>query len=248
MPDLALLTTAGPVATLSLNRPEKRNALSLDLLGALHERADELATRDDLLCLVLTGAGPTFCAGMDLKAVLREPGAPLRLLRAIAELTIKVRGLPQVVVAKVNGAAIGGGCGLVAVSDIAVTHPDAKLGYPEVDLGVCPAVVAPWLVAAVGAGRARRILLQGGTMTGQRALELGLVSEVVQRERLDERVAEITSAISKAGPRALAATKRHLNEIEDGRLHEQVRRGAEISAQMIGGAEAQERLSRVYGG
>lgn len=247
MPDLALLDIAGPVATLSLNRPEKRNALSLDLLAALHERMDQLASRDDLLCVVLTGAGPTFCAGMDLRAVLKEPGAPLRLLESIAELTIKIRELTQVVVAKINGAAIGGGCGLVAVSDIAITHPDAKLGYPEVDLGVCPAVVSPWLVAAVGASRARRILLQGGTMSGQRALELGLVSETVERDRLEARVSEITSAISKAGPRALAATKRHLNAIENDHLHEQVRRGAQISAEVIGSAEAQERLSRLYG-
>jgi enoyl-CoA hydratase/carnithine racemase len=247
MPDLALLDIAGPVATLSLNRPEKRNALSLDLLSALHARADELAARTDVLCVVMTGAGPTFCAGMDLKAVLREAGAPLKLLSSIAELTIKIRELPQVVIAKINGAAIGGGCGLVAVSDIAITHPDAKLGYPEVDLGVCPAVVAPWLVAAVGPARARRILLQGGTMTGQRALELGLVAETVARERLDARVEEITSAISKAGPHALAATKRHLNAIENEHLHEQVRRGAEISAEVIAGAEAQERLSRLFG-
>ncbi len=248
MAELALLEVSDHVATLSLNRPEKRNALSLDLLEVLHAKADELASMEDVSSVVLTGAGPTFCAGMDLKAVLKEPGAPLRLLESIAELTIKLRDLPQVVVARVEGAAIGGGCGLVAVSDIAVTHPEAKLGYPEVDLGVCPAVVAPWLVEAVGASRARRILLQGGTMTGQRAFELGLVAEVVERGRLEGRVAEITGSLSKAGRAALRATKRHLNELEGGRLRELVRRGAHVSAEVIGGAEAQERLSKLFGG
>lgn len=247
MADLALMDVSGGVARLRLNRPEKRNALSLDLLAALRARVKELAGREDATVVVLSGEGPTFCAGMDLKAVLREPGAPLRLLESIAELTIGLRDLPQVVVASVNGAAIGGGCGLVAACDIAVTHPDAKLGYPEVDLGVCPAVVAPWLVSSVGAGRARRILLEGGTMTGLRAKEMGLVAEVVAREELGARVEAIVASLLKGGPRALAATKRHLNDIEGDRLRDLVRRGASVSAGVIAGEEAQARLGRLYG-
>jgi len=247
MPDLAVLELAPPVARLFLNRPDKRNALSLDLLAAMREKVREVAKRSDVSVVVLAGKGPTFCAGMDLKAVLSEPGAPLRLLQAIAELTIEIRELPQVVVAKVFGAAIGGGCGLVAVSDIALTHPDAKLGYPEVDLGVCPAVVAPWLVAAVGASNARRILLQGGTMSGHRAWELGLVAESVPKETLDARTDEIVAKLGSAGPIALAATKAHLNRIAGAELYEQVRRGAHISAEVIAGPEAQARLTRAFG-
>lgn len=247
MTELATLDITGPIARLSLNRPEKRNALSLDLLDALHAGVDELARRDASVCIV-TGAGPTFCAGMDLKAVLKEPGAPLRLLASIAELTLKLRRLPMVTLARVNGAAIGGGCGLVAVCDIAVTHPDAKLGYPEVDLGVCPAVVAPWLVLAVGAGRARRILLQGGTLTGLRAHELGLVAHLVEKERLDAEVDAMATRLAAAGPQALRATKALLNEIESNRLEELVRNGADISAEVVAGKEAQERLAKVYGG
>lgn len=248
MSELALLETEGRIARLTLHRPDKRNALSLELLSALHARLDELAKRDDISVCVLTGAGPTFCAGMDLKAVLKEPGAPLRLLTSIAELTIKLRRLAQVTIAMVNGAAIGGGCGLVAVCDLAVSHPDAKLGYPEVDLGVCPAVVAPWLVAAVGPGRARRILLQGGTMSGLSALEHGLLSMVVPREELESEVQKITGRLAGAGPRALSETKRLLNELEAEKLERAVRRGAEISAEVIGGEEAQRMLAKVYGG
>lgn len=248
MSDLALLDIEGRIARLTLNRPDKRNALSLEFLDALHARLDELAGRSDVSVCVLTGAGSTFCAGMDLKAVLKEPGAPLRLLSSIAELTIKLRRLPQVTLAMVNGAAIGGGCGLVAVCDLAATHPDAKLGYPEVDLGVCPAVVAPWLVAAVGPGRARRILLQGGTMGGLQALEHGLVSQVAPREELEAEVEKVAQRLAGAGPRALSETKRLLNELEAEKIDRAVRRGAEISAEVIGGEEAQRMLAKLYGG
>lgn len=245
---LATLDIAGPVARLTLNRADKRNALSLEMLEELHAHVDALAGRNDASVCIVTGAGPTFCAGMDLKAVLKEPGAPLRLLSSIGELTLKLRRLPMVTVARVNGAAIGGGCGLVAVCDIAVTHPDAKLGYPEVDLGVCPAVVAPWLVLAVGAGRARRILLQGGTLTGFRAHELGLVAHLVEEERLDAEVEAIAERLARAGPNALRVTKSLLNEIESDRLEFLVRKGAQLSADVVAGPEAQERLNKVYGG
>lgn len=249
--ELALLEIDNRIATLKLNRIEKRNALSIDLLAALQERVNALAalTRnpDRPTALIITGEGKAFSAGMDLKAVLHEPGAPLKLLSAIAELTIAIRDLPMVVIAQVNGAAIGGGCGLVATADIAITHPEAKLGYPEVDLGVCPAVVAPWLVNALGAGKARRILLQGGTMSGTRALELGLVHQCVPKEELEHVVHECASRIAKAGPDALAKTKGLLNDIEGERLRELVRKGAHISADVIAGEEAQQRLAAIYG-
>lgn len=247
MADLVLLELAPPVARLTLNRADKRNALSPDLLAALHARLDELEARTDISVLVLGGAGASFCAGMDLKAVLKEPGAPLKLLSSIAELTIRVRSYPAVVVGRIQGAAIGGGCGLVAICDLAVTHPDAKLGYPEVDLGVCPAVVAPWLVASIGSGRARRVLLSGGTMSGLDAHQLGLVAECVPKEHLEAHVESIVARLAKAGPRALSVTKRLLNDIEGERMRELVRKGAHLSAEVVAGEEAQQRLAKVYG-
>lgn len=247
MTELALLSVEGRVARLTLNRPEKRNALSLEALEALHARVGELAAMEEASVCVLTGAGPTFCAGMDLRAALKTPGAPLRLLSSIAELTIAIRRLPQVTLAKVNGAAIGGGCGLVAVCDLAITHPEAKLGYPEVDMGVCPAVVAPWLVQSVGAGRARRILLQGGTMSGLEAHGLGLVSTLTTREELDAETEQIALRLASAGPLALRETKRLLNDLESERIEAAVRRGAHISAEVVAGAEAQRLLAKVYG-
>lgn len=234
MTDLARLAFDGRTATLSLNRPDARNALSIDLLAALHARADELAARDDLTVVVVTGEGKAFCAGMDLKAVLASPELPLKLLSSLAEFTIKLRALPQVTVAKVNGAAIGGGCGLACVCDLAITHADSKMGFPEVELGVCPAVVAPWLVKKVGPGVARRILLTGGLMSGQEAHSCGIVNHVVaSREELDAVTAALVTRLAGGGPNALRATKQLLNEIDGSLDASLVRRGAELSAKVV---------------
>lgn len=246
--DLALLEISGPVARLTLNRPESRNALSLDLLDALHARADELAAREDVTVLVLTGAGKAFCAGMDLKQVINLPGAPQRLLASLAEFTLKLRTLPMVVVGRVNGAAIGGGCGLACVCDFAVTHADSKMGFPEVDLGVCPAVVAPWLVRKVGAGRARRILLGGGVMSGRQAFEAGIVTDVApSADELDAAVEALVTRLTSGGPHALRATKRLLNEL-DGSLDAAVlQRGAELSASVVAMPQTQAVLRAKLG-
>src|SRR5690242_7530869 len=212
MPDpLATLTFAGPIATLSLNRPDARNSLSLDLIAALNARLSELNSRPDLTVLILTGAGKSFCAGMDLKAVSTDEGLaaglPLKLLTALADFTIRLRKLPLISIAKVNGAAIGGGCGLATVCDMAITHADSKMGFPEVDLGVCPAVVAPWLVRKIGGGRARKILLSGGLMTGRQAFEAGMVDHVVPApEGLAAATDELPTRLAAGGPAALRAT------------------------------------------
>lgn len=247
MSELALLTVDGRIARLTLNRPDKRNAMSVGLLEAMQDKLNELRANGEVTVCIVTGAEPTFCAGMDLRAVLDDPDAPKKLLGTLAEVTIALRNLPAVTIARVNNAAIGGGCGLMATCDLQVTHPDAKLGYPEIDLGVCPGVVAPWMVQLVGAGRARRILLQGGTMSGLRAYELGMVSHCVPKEELDSTVDDLAASIAKAGPQALRATKGFLNEIEGDRMEQLVRKGAEISASVIATPEAQAMLSSIFG-
>jgi enoyl-CoA hydratase/carnithine racemase len=251
MPDLALLSISGPIATLSLSRPDARNALSIDLLANLSARAAELAQRQDVTILILAGEGKSFCAGMDLKAVTSSDGIarglPLQLLTALADFTLQLRQLPQVTIAKVNGAAVGGGCGLACVADLCITHADSKMGFPEVDLGVCPAVVAPWLVRKVGAGRARAILLRGGLMTGQQAHEAGIATQVVPTiADLDAATAELAQRLATGGPNALRATKTLLNEldqIDQPLLH----RAAQLSAQVLTSPEAQAMLRAKLG-
>lgn len=247
MDPLALTQVSGRIATLTLNRPDARNALSVDLLAAAHARLDDLAARDDVSVLVVTGAGKAFCAGMDLKSVTSEEGLahglPLKLLSSLADLALKLRRLPAVTIAMVNGAAIGGGCGLATVCDIAITHADAKMGFPEVDLGVCPAVVAPWLVRKIGPGRARHVLLMGGLMSGQRAQEVGIVNAVVPtREDLEPAARQTAERLASGGPRALHATKALLNELDNSLDEALARRGAEISAAVLATPEAQQAL------
>ncbi|MBS0191298.1 MAG: enoyl-CoA hydratase/isomerase family protein [Phycisphaerales bacterium] len=242
---LAQLTLDGPVARLALNRPDARNALSLDLLGAMHQEVDRLQSRapGGPHVLIISGVGKSFCAGMDLKAVLDNNRLALELLTSLAEWTLKIRRLPMVVVASVNGAAIGGGCGLACVCDLAITHADSKMGYPEVDLGVCPAVVAPWLVRKVGAGRARKILLTGGLMSGREAHACGMVDVLCESaSQLDETVESVARRLASGGSNALAATKGLLNQL-DGSLDDSiVMRGAQLSAQVLATPEAQSRL------
>jgi methylglutaconyl-CoA hydratase len=246
--DLAPLSTSGRIATLRLNRPDARNSLSLDLIARLRERTAELSAREDITVLILTGDGKAFCAGMDLKAVLSDPAAPTKLLSSLAQFLLDLRALPMIVLGKVNGAAIGGGCGLATVCDIAITHADAKLGFPEVDLGVCPAVVAPWLVRKVGPGRARQILLSGGTMTGARAAELGIVNHAVAtREELDAYVGQLAQRLATGGTAAVRATKSLLNDLDGSLDADLARRSADLSAQVLATPEAQTMLRAKLG-
>ncbi len=249
---LATLDIAGDIATLSLHRPEQRNALSLDLIAALRDRVGELAALgtkpNGPKVVVLAGKGKAFCAGMDLKAVLDDPEAPGQLLGTLAELTLEIRALPMVVIARVNGAAIGGGCGLTCVCDMSLTHDDAKVGFPEVDLSVCPAVVAPWVVRKVGAGRARQILLRGGLMSGAEAAALGLMDRSLEtREALDEAVEVLAKRIAGGGRLALSETKRLLNALDGSNDAADVRKGAAISAEVVASQEAQAALRALYG-
>jgi len=248
----ALLSTSGPVVTLTLNRVDARNALSLDLLRDLHAAVDALAegaaNEGAPHILVVTGAGKAFCAGMDLKAVLGNNALALELLTSLAKLTVKLRALPMVVVAKVNGAAIGGGCGLSCVCDLAITHADAKLGYPEVDLGVCPAVVAPWLVRKVGAGRARKILLTGGLMSGREAHACGMIDVLCETaSELDKTTDDVVKRLAAGGPQALAATKKLLNELDSSLDESIVIKGAQLSASVLATPDAQARLRAKLG-
>jgi len=237
----------GGTLTLEFNRPDKRNALSPELIQALHASLDEVEQDPSIRVLVLGGRGRAFCAGMDLRGVLDDPAAMGAMLKGLGRATLRLRGLPIPTIARVQGAAIGGGCGLSAVTDLAISHPEAQLGYPEVSLGVCPAVVAPWLIRKIGAGPARALLLQGGRMSGSEALELGLVDRLVPADELDASTAEMAANLAAGGADAMAVTKRWLNELDHSIDETMVDRGAALSAEVIAGAEAQARLKPLYG-
>lgn len=248
--DLVHTSVIDGVATITLNRGNKANALNAELIEALRVGVEMVAQRctpgGDVRVVVLAGAGRVFCAGMDLRGVIDDPQAMTTMLKGLAHTSCALRRLPVPTIARVQGAAIGGGCGLMVVTDFAVTHPEAKVGYPEVDLGICPAVVAPWLIKKIGAGRARAMLLAGGTMSGEQGFEVGLATHLVSAEQLDETVAVLARKLATGGPHAIATTKHWLNELDGSNEDAVFERAAELSAQVIAGAEAQTRLRQAW--
>jgi methylglutaconyl-CoA hydratase len=251
MPDLVQLINEEGIATLTLNRPEARNALSPELIDAMNVASERLAREaasgsGEVRVLILAGAGKSFCAGMDLKGVMDDPKKMADMLRGLSVFMRRVRRLPIPTIARVQGAAVGGGCGLMVVTDFAFTHPEAKVGYPEVDLGVCPAVVAPWLIKKIGAGKARAMLLSGGTMTGEEGLKTGLASHLVPQNQLETATLDFARKLLKGGQHAMAVTKRWLNELDGSMEEAPFEKAAELSAQVIAGAEAQSRLKKLF--
>ncbi len=243
---LVKTTTANGIATIELARPDARNALSRELIAELGAAVDAVSHDATVRVLVLGGEGKSFCAGMDLKAVADDPVAMGDMLRALSRTSRAIRRLSIPTVARVQGAAIGGGCGLMVVCDFAFTHAEAKLGYPEVDLGICPAVVAPWLMKKIGAGAARAMLLAGGTMSGDEGFRRGLATHLVAESELAGAAQAFAERLAKGGPNAIAATKPWLNEL-DGSLDDAVAdEAAEISARIIAGDEAQSRLRAAW--
>jgi len=252
MSELVTLSNHGGIVRVTLHRPDARNALSMQLIRAVGDavrRVGEAAEKDidSTRAMILAGEGKSFCAGMDLKAVASDPAAMGEMLHELSRVSVAIRRLPIPTIAQVQGAAIGGGCGLMVVCDFAFTHAESKLGYPEVDLGICPAVVTPWLVRKIGAGRARTMLLAGGTMSGSEGFAAGLASHLVHESKLAGAVTAFAERLAKGGARAIAATKRWLNEL-DGSLDDALaERGARISAELIAGDEAQSRIQKLFG-
>lgn len=205
---------AGPVVTVRLDRPEVRNAFDDRLAAVLRETFEALSADDAARVIVLRGAGDGFCAGGDL-AWMRRSGAlaPERNLedaRAFAAAYAAVDRCPKPVVARVMGVALGGGAGLVAACDVAVSAASTVFGFPEVRLGIVPAAIAPYVVGKIGWSQARRWFLTGERFDAATALRLGLVHEVVPDAEVDAAVARTVTSLLACGPQALARAKRLL--------------------------------------
>lgn len=213
MSDVSLYAAADGVATITLNRPDRRNALSRELIETLRENVARAADDPAVRVVVLTGAGNVFCAGMDL-AELQESltadaaDAPVwdDAMR-LASLYDAIYRLAKPSVAAVNGSAVAGGAGLVSVCDLAVCVEGAKFGYPEVRRGLVAAMVLPHLMRHVGERMARYLLLTGELIDAGAALRAGFVNEVVPDAELKNRVSAIAASLIEGGPVALAKTK-----------------------------------------
>ena len=214
--ELVLFERRGPMALLTLNRPDKRNALSRALITAIGHAIER--ARDDcaVRCVVLTGAGPTFCAGMDLAELQDSLDTPKEQSPVwddairLAQVYDLIYTLPKPTLAAVQGSAVAGGAGLATVCDLAITVPEAKFGYPEVRRGLVAAMVMPHLMRHVGERTARWLLLTGELIDAAEAFRMGLINEVVPANRLMARAEEISRMFAAGGPQALAKTKEFL--------------------------------------
>ena len=205
------VSQAGGVLTVALNRPEQHNALTPALMAALTDIFAGLPARGDVRVVVLTGHGRSFCAGADLAFMLTAADYTFEQNvadgQAIFDLMLAVGHCPQPVVGRVNGAAIGGGAGLVSCCDIVVAAERATFAFSETRLGIVPAVISPFVLARIGPGQARELFLTGERFDARRAQAVGLVNHVVPEAELDAAVAERVAQLLEAAPSAQAAAK-----------------------------------------
>jgi methylglutaconyl-CoA hydratase len=197
----------GPVLRLTLARPERRNAFDAELIAELTEAFADVG---DVRAVVLAGAGDSFCAGADVEWMrasidlnFDENVADTRRLQAMLD---AVDGCPAPVIARVQGYALGGACGLIACCDVAIAAPDAQFGFSEVKLGIVPAAISPYVLARIGSGAARRWFVTGERFDAEVALRLGLVHELA--DDLDAAVDRVLGELLTAGPEAARAAKR----------------------------------------
>jgi methylglutaconyl-CoA hydratase len=200
----------GLVATLTLDRPDARNALDRELMIELTQMFQTLSY-DGTRVIVLTGAGTAFCAGADVEWMRRardlEQDDNIADAATARNLFETIDACPRAVIAQVNGPALGGGSGLVACADVAVAVSDAKFGFTEARLGLIPATISPYVLRSIGPGHARALFTTGERFGAARALEIGLVHRVVERDRIEHAVADYVLAYLACGPDAIAACK-----------------------------------------
>jgi methylglutaconyl-CoA hydratase len=211
MSDLVLYSQRGPAALITLNRADKRNALSRALIAALTDAFRRAADDPAARSVILTGDGPAFCAGMDLEELRGTLGEERDKVwddaNKLSQLYDLIYSLPKPTIAAVNGSAVAGGAGLVSVCDLALAVPDARFGYPEVRRGLVAAMVMPHLLRHIGERAARWLLLTGELIDAVEALRMRFINAVVSPEHLMDGADEWAKSLAEGGPTALATTK-----------------------------------------
>ncbi|SFS06582.1 crotonase/enoyl-CoA hydratase family protein [Yoonia litorea] len=206
-----LTVDARGVATLTLNRADKHNALSQAMIDGLADAAKDIAARDDIRVVVLTGAGASFCAGGDLGWMQDQMRGDDSVKRAaatsLAQMLFALNTLPQPVIGRVQGNAFGGGVGLACVCDQVIADAQARFGLTEVRLGLIPATIGPYVLARMGEAKARQVFMSGRIFDAAEAQSLGIVSTCVAAENLDAAVAAAVAPYLRAAPQAVAAAK-----------------------------------------
>ena len=232
------------VLTITLNRPEVRNAFNEEMIEELTRCFVAISQDEEVQAIVLTGAGNSFCAGADLHWMKKMLGYSEEENYADARqldcMFYTIDTCPKPVVAKVNGAALGGGIGFLAVSDLSLASMDAKFGFTEIRLGLIPAVISPYVVRKIGLSHVRQLFLTGEVFSASRAKEIGLVHQVVEAGSLDDRVAQCVEEILKNGPKAQAACKAWLRILAEGDLEKAREQSPRLLAKLRVSPEGQE--------
>ena len=222
------------ILTLTLNRPDKRNALSRALIAALHAQLEQADLETGVRVIVLQGAGPDFCAGADLAELLASRDRTLAENEhdalELGHLFLRLRSLPYPVIASVQGRALAGGAGLVAAADLVVASEDAQFGFPEIKRGFVPAMVMALLRRQVGERLAFDLVATGRTLSAAAAREAGLITEVVAPAELPGRTSVLARELASAPPGAMALTKRLFHEQDGLSLAQGVAAGARVNA------------------
>jgi methylglutaconyl-CoA hydratase len=199
------------VATITLNRPDKRNAVTAAMIAELQTALDAIEKNHAARVVILTGAGTCFSAGMDLEMLAaiakQSPTENQEDSRRIAKMLRRIWSFPRPMIAAVNGAAYAGGCGIATLCDFTLAAPEAKFGYTEVKIGFLPAIVSVFLTRQIGEKRSRDLLLTGRIITAQEAKEYGLVTEVVPADQLMIRARELADQLIAASPNSLTRAK-----------------------------------------
>jgi len=207
----------GGVARVTLSRPDVRNAFNAELIAELRSSFESLGADDGVVAIVLAGEGKVFCGGADINWMR----ASLDLTReqnvadaqAMSDMFRTIDRCPKPTIARVHGAALGGGAGLAAVCDVVVASDDTVFGFTETKLGIIPAVISPFVLAKIGASNARALFLTGERFDARRALAIGLAHEVVAASALDASVDRVLAEVRTAGPGAAAAAKRLVADV-----------------------------------
>lgn len=236
----------GPVALITLNRPDKRNALSAKMIAELMSALAEVEAGNHRLAII-TGAGKAFCAGMDLDALkalaTQSPEENLADARRTAGLFRRLWSFPKPLIAAVNGAALGGGAGIATLCDFTLAAPEAKLGYTEVRIGFIPALVSVFLERQVGEKLARDLFLTARIFDVAEAKTMGLVTKIVPAEQLPGAARELASTLLANSPGAIAATKRLLVRAAEAEVDRRIELAVAASVAIRSTADLREGLS-----
>jgi methylglutaconyl-CoA hydratase len=241
-------SVAGAVARITLNRPEKRNALNDEVIAGIKEGLSNASRDERVRVIVIAGAGKDFCSGADLSALQKIAGASISEnsedARSLLDLFLLIRQIPAPVVAAVRGRALAGGCGLASACDLVLAASSARFGYPEVKIGFVPAMVTAILRRNVSEKRAFELLTRGEEMSAQQAKEIGLVNQVFSDESFAADVDAYVEKFAGLSKQAIALTKGLLYQIDGLAFPEALETGADVNVIARMTDECQQGIAR----